>query len=147
MLRDVAAIPTNALGRPDMVICGYRIDDDDVVFDFDPQVFSMWIDSNAEVMVAGEFNNWLDNDGNGHVTGNFPQWAMQRVEDNHYTLHKKIADFQSKPKWQFKFVVNRNEWTEVPNTAKNRDESDGFLNLLLMIPPPVTNTVTVTKGN
>jgi serine/threonine protein kinase/Tfp pilus assembly protein PilF len=126
-------------------VCGYHIDKDDLVFDFDPRVFFMEVDSNAEVMVAGEFNRWLDNVG-GKITNSYPEWVMQPTDGNHYTLRKKIVDFQTKPQWQFKFVVNRSQWIEVLEAAQNRAEFNGFVNLTLAI-PPLTNAVTATTRN
>jgi eukaryotic-like serine/threonine-protein kinase len=120
-------------------IQGYRIDHDDVVFDFDPAVYDMSVAEGAEVQVAGEFNNWLDND-KGSITNSYPQWVMQRIDQNHYTLRRKIADFRERPQWQFKFVVDRNNWSEVPVSAQNRGELNGDANLVFTVPPLTTRT-------
>jgi hypothetical protein len=114
-------------------ICGYRIDNDSVVFDFDPRVFFMTIDHDAQVLVAGEFNSWLDAD-NGRITKSYPEWVMQRIDENHYTLRKKITELQGGPQLQFKFVVNCETWSEPPPGAINWAESGGFENLVLTIP-------------
>jgi hypothetical protein len=95
--------------------------------------------TDSEVLVAGKFNRWLDND-NGKITNSYPQWVMKQIDENHYTLRKKIADFREQPRWQFKFVVNREKWSEVPLGAENRVVLDGNVNLMLTIPTTTTNT-------
>jgi WD40 repeat protein/serine/threonine protein kinase len=116
-------------------VVGYHIDNDEVVFEFEPAVQGMKLAPDAEVLLAGEFNRWLDN-ANGSITNSYPQWVMQRIDDGRYMLRKKIADLRGQSQWQFRFVVDRNQWVEVPDASANRDESGGMANLIVRIPPP-----------
>jgi eukaryotic-like serine/threonine-protein kinase len=118
---------------------GYSIDKDDVVFMFEPAAYGTKMATDAEVLVAGDFNHWLDND-KGTITNDYPQWVMQRMDADHYVLRKKIAGFRQQPLWQFRFVVNKSQWPEVPDNARNSVGQDGFLNLALTIPPLTTKT-------
>jgi eukaryotic-like serine/threonine-protein kinase len=136
---------SNTTYRSQTDICGYRIDQGDVIFDFDPRVFSMSVASNAVVMVAGEFNGWLGL-MNGQALCDCPDWVMQRMDEDHYSLHKKITYFRSQSQWQFKFIINRSQWIQVSDSVKNRNEFGGFVNLVLTIPPQ-TNSVAATNEN
>ena len=120
--------PTNASAK----VFGYRVDSNEVVFVFEPAVFGVQIATNAQVYVAGDFNQWLGA-SDGRIHNPLPVWQMQRVADDRYELHMKLADFQQRPQWEFKFVVNLNQWIDVPSTALNRTTSEP-VNLTLTIP-------------
>ena len=120
-------------------VVGYHIDGDEVVFEFEPAMYGRRLAPDAKVFLAGEFNHWLDNT-NGRITNSYPQWVMQRMDDGHYTLHKPIADLRDRSQWQFRFVIDGQQWVEVPDSAVNRDELGGMANLILKIPPPTRKT-------
>ncbi len=124
--------PSNpAPGNPTAAALGYRVDAGEVVFVFEPAAFGVDIAADAPVHVAGNFNRWLDaSDGTIHPA---PAWQMQRVADHRYELHKQLADFHQRPQWEFKFVVNLNQWIEIPETALNRTAGQP-VNLTLTIP-------------
>ncbi len=113
-------------------VFGCRVDADEVVFVFEPAAFGVQIATNAQVYVAGDFNQWLGA-SEGRIHKPAPAWQMQRVADHRYELHKKLADFQQRPQWEFKFVVNLNQWIDVPSTASNRTTREP-VNLTLTIP-------------
>ena len=125
--------PSNpAPGNAAATVFGCRVDPDEVVFVFEPSVFGVQIATNAQVYVAGDFNQWLGA-SDGRIHNPAPAWQMQRVADDRYELHKKLADFLQRPQWEFKFVVNLNQWIDVPSTASNRTTSEP-VNLTLTIP-------------
>ena len=128
-----AGTPSNpTLSNAATTVFGYRIDPDEVVFIFEPAVFGVQIATNAPVYVAGDFNQWLGA-SEGRIHNPVPAWQMQRVADNRYELHKKIADLQQRLQWEFKFVVNLNQWIDVPSAALNRTTGEP-VNLTLTIP-------------
>jgi len=125
------ALPQPAPANPAATVLGCRIDADEVVFVFEPAAFGIQIAADAPVYVAGNFNRWLDaSDGTIHPA---PAWQMQRVAGDRYELHKQLADFQKRPQWEFKFVVNLNQWIEIPGTALNRTAGQP-VNLILTLP-------------
>ena len=125
-----ASIP--APSNSTTTVFGYRLDPDQVVFVFEPGRFGVQVASNATVHVAGNFNQWLGaSEGRIHILA--PGWQMQRVADNRYELRKKLADFQQRQQWEFKFVVNLTQWVEVPSNALNRSTGEP-VNLTLTIP-------------
>ena len=113
-------------------VFGCRVDPDEVVFVFEPAAFGVQIADDAQVHVAGDFNVWLGPNV-VKINNHLPAWQMQRVAPNRYELHKKLADFQQRPQWEFKFVVNLNQWIEPPSTAWNQTSGEP-LNLTLTIP-------------
>ena len=135
-----AANETSAPGTPPMpmpgkstaTVFGYRVDSNEVVFVFEPAVFGVQIATNARVHVAGDFNQWLGASA-GTLRNPAPAWQMRRVADDRYELRRQLADFSGQPQWQFKFVVNLNQWIDVPNTALNRTTGQP-VNLTLTIP-------------
>jgi DNA-directed RNA polymerase subunit RPC12/RpoP len=124
--------PSPAPGGPAATVLGYRVDADEVVFVFEPEAFGVQIAADAEVHVAGDFNQWLGASG-GKIHNPAPAWQMQRVAGSRYELHKKLANFDQRPQWEFKFVVNLSQWIDVPNTALNRTAGEP-VNLTLTIP-------------
>ena len=112
-------------------VFGYRVDTNEVVFVFEPAAYGVQIAADARVYVAGDFNQWLGA-SEGIIQNPASAWQMQRVADNRYELHKKLADFQQRPRWEFKFVVNLSQWIDVPGTALNRTTGEP-VNLTLTI--------------
>jgi hypothetical protein len=132
---DISASGSSSVPAPGKLagtVFGYRIDSNEVVFVFEPAVFGVQIATNARVHVAGDFNQWLDANA-GALRNPAPAWQMRRVADDRYELHRQLTDFNGQPQWQFKFVVNLNQWIDVPNTALNRTASEP-VNLTLSIP-------------
>ena len=115
---------------------GYRILNDEVVFDFRPADYE-WTTSNKDgkwvrlsevnikkVCVAGEFNGWEKD-----------QWVLQKAADlDHYELRRKLSEFTGKSEYQFKFVINGDTWVEPPADAANRVSVGGnVFNLYLTL--------------
>jgi DNA-directed RNA polymerase subunit RPC12/RpoP len=125
-------LPNPAPSNSAATVFGCRVDADEVVFVFEPAAFGVQIAADAQVYVAGDFNQWLGA-SDGKIHNPAPAWQMQRVADNRYELHKKLADFHQRPLWEFKFVVNLSQWIDVPNKALNRTASEP-VNLTLTIP-------------
>jgi len=100
---------------------GYRIEGDEVVFEFRAADYAgttdhetgRWTDmaelSIDTVVVAGGFNDWSRD-----------AWPMSQVSDGVYELRKDVSLFVGKEAWQFKFVVNGLRWVEPPGDASNR---------------------------
>jgi hypothetical protein len=115
---------------------GYRIANDEVVFDFRPTDYE-WTTSNQggkrvrlsevsieKVCVAGEFNGWEKD-----------KWVLEKAAvPGHYELHRKLSEFNGKTEYQFKFVINGESWVEPPTDAANRvSEGGNTFNLYLMV--------------
>ncbi|WP_445453953.1 DUF2268 domain-containing putative Zn-dependent protease [Flavobacterium sp. 25HG05S-40] len=99
------------------VIYGYRIENNDVVFEYKiPK--SMDKSLIKTVTIAGTFNNWNPNDSNYIMTFNNKDKYELRFSKNKFNI--------SKPE-QFKFVINENGWQNPPETALNVDGKDGNL--------------------
>jgi len=136
LLREAKAMSINEkiwLNNPgNWDVLGYRFDRDEVVFVFEPAAFGVQIPTNAQVQVAGDFNEWLGASG-GKINNPAPAWQMQPMAAGRYELRKKIVDFIQRPQWEFKFVVNLSQWLEPPSEALNQTVGDPA-NLTLTIP-------------
>ncbi|NJL14199.1 MAG: hypothetical protein HC913_15105 [Microscillaceae bacterium] len=114
---------TDTLPHQEKEEMGYRIENGQVVFEFDlrdyqqatqdgqHQVYDFRDLDVVEVAVAGEFNNW-SKDG----------WKMRQIDDYRFQLRKKLKDFDGKFEWQYKFIVNEKYWVEPPVKARNQVE-------------------------
>jgi DNA-directed RNA polymerase subunit RPC12/RpoP len=100
-------------------VLGYRLGNGEVVFVFEPAAFGVQVASNALVHVAGDFNQWLG--------------ASDGSIRNRFELRRNLADFQQRPQWEFKFVVDSARWIEPPGNALNRSAGKP-VNLTLTIP-------------
>lgn len=99
----------------------YYFDGDEVVFEFDRRVYEKAIrasDSTAvdfsdlpvlEVAVTGNFNRWSE-----------AGWRMQRIDEFHFRLRKKLEDFTDAPNWQFKFLINGMYWASPESAIKKK---------------------------
>jgi predicted aspartyl protease len=114
-------------------VIGCRVDHDEVVFVFEPSAYGAQIAADAQVHVAGDFNQWL-NASEGKINNPLPAWQMQRLAGDRYELHKQLSDFQQHPQWEFKFVVNLSQWIDAPSVASNQTTGDKHMNLTLTIP-------------
>jgi len=114
-------------------VIGYRIDSDEVVFLFDPSTYGIKVDTDEVVHVAGDFNQWLGA-SEGKINKPAPDWQMQQVSGDRYELRRKLADFQQRPNWNFKFIVNLSHWIDAPSNASNQTTGDRNMNLTLTIP-------------
>lgn len=132
---------------------GYRIEGDEVVFEFDMRDYERLSSSQGrefdfkdidikKITVAGEFNNWSQ-DG----------WTMHKITPEIYQLRKKLSDFRGKLEWQYKFVINGSYWVEPPSEAKNVKSFSPWLNrhrnLVLNVTEPSIkgNTTFRLKGH
>lgn len=119
---------------------GYRIDGDDVIFEFDPRDYDVArmadgsLGQVAElaavnrVAIAGPFNDWEPRD---------EEWVMERVLRNRFELRKSLDHFEGRHEWPFKFVVNDQIWVSAPRAADNKEvviEDTATYNLLLVNP-------------
>jgi 1,4-alpha-glucan branching enzyme len=126
---------------------GYRIEGDEVVFVFDVREYQKaneWQHLDFaeleihKVAIAGEFNNWRKQG-----------WTMHKVDKFIYELRKKLKDFEGKPTWEYKFVINEKYWIEPPRTAPNRvNDEDSQNNLVFTTIKPSLkgNTMFRLKG-
>jgi serine/threonine protein kinase len=122
LLREAEALAINEkiwLNHPGKLdVLGYRFDRDEVVFVFEPAAFGVQVAANSQVCVAGDFNQWLGA-SDGKIKSIVPAWQMQQVASNRYELRKKLVDFIQWPQWEFKFVVNLNQWMDPPTKTLN----------------------------
>jgi hypothetical protein len=117
-------------------VLGYRIANDEVVFDFRPADYE-WTTSDQggkrvhlnevgieKVCVAGEFNGWEKD-----------KWVLWKsAVPGHYELHRKLSEFTGKTEYQFKFIINGETWVEPPTDAANQvSDSGSIFNLYLTI--------------
>ena len=106
---------------------GYSIAGRQIRFIFSEKIYGKNIPKTAKVVVAGNFNGW-DNGGRGG------QWQLRDDDDD--GVWEVGADFSSlKPAagergLQFKFVINENDWLNMPDNAPNpADDGRGHTNL------------------
>jgi serine/threonine protein kinase len=122
LLREAEALAINEkiwLNNPGKLdVLGYRFDRDEVIFVFEPAAFGVQVAANSQVSVAGDFNQWLGASA-GKIKSIVPAWQMQQVASNRYELRKQLVDFIQWPQWEFKFVVNLNQWMEPPTKTLN----------------------------
>ena len=103
----------------------YRIEGDEVVFNFDASDYKKFTKTNSafrlklneinieEVTVSGGFNDWSEN-----------KWKMKKTGKYTYELRKKLADFEDEFSWEFKFVINNKYWAEPDKEFNNIIESE-----------------------
>lgn len=100
---------------------GYKLTDNEVVFIYklgkseDEKAIS-------KLTVAGSFNGWNPNDEN---------YIMTLKQDRTFELHFLKSKFEKGKEYQFKFVMNTNNWLGVPEKALNIDGNSG--NLVLKV--------------
>lgn len=121
-------------------VFGYLIDNDDVVFDFDPRDYDFArmadgslglvesISSITRVSLAGPFNEWdpLDSD-----------WIMRRTVRDRFQLRIPLTNFAGRREWPFKFVINDRIWVSAPTAADNKEvviEDTATYNLIFVNP-------------
>jgi hypothetical protein len=90
---------------------GYTITKTEVIFDFKPHIENLDIKT---VTVAGVFNGWNPQN---------KAYDMQKVDDK-YLLALPLKDFQKGKTYEFKFVINRSEWQNIPEDAKNTKDGN-----------------------
>ncbi len=132
-----------------MNVFGYRIVQDDIIFEFDARDFDLARLANGalgqvadiptihRVAIAGPFNAWDPRD---------PDWIMQRVR-NRFELRKPLTDFAGRYEWPFKFVINDLIWVSAPAMADNKEvvvEDTATYNLLLINPQEVEDPTAQT---
>jgi len=105
----------------DSGIVGYKIISGEIVFRFEPSLYShatrndngQWQTLESikinDVSVAGDFNNWSRN-----------SWKMHPGEDGLYEYAAPLQEFRQREEWKFKFVINEFFWVEPPKDALNK---------------------------
>jgi hypothetical protein len=105
-------------------IGGYRIEQDEVVFVFNPYEhndyltsYGMW-KSKPDVKIktvtlCGEFNSWMTND----------KLHVMKPVGNTYEYRMKLSEFKGKTKIEFKYVVNKKYWAEPNSYFSNLTQS------------------------
>ncbi len=121
-------------------VYGYRMDGDEVVFEFDPRDYDVArmadgslgqvadVPSVNRVAIAGPFNEWDPRD---------EDWIMTRVMRNRFELRKALDHFEGRHEWPFKFVINEQIWVSAPRMADNKEvviEDTATYNLLFANP-------------
>ncbi|MCO5045585.1 MAG: protein kinase [Kiritimatiellae bacterium] len=121
-------------------IYGYTLDNNDVVFIFNPEAYTLArhedgrlvniseIEIIHRVQVSGAFNAWKKDAA---------AWRMANVGHNQFELRRKIEDFKNHAAWPFKFLVNGEYWVGAPAQAENREvvvSDTATFNLVLLNP-------------
>ena len=71
-----------------------------------------------KITIAGEFNGWNPNDDN---------YKMTLGSNKTFEYHLPKSKLEKGKEYQFKFVMNGNNWLPVPEKALNVDEKSGNL--------------------
>ena len=117
---------------------GYRVENDFVIFSFNPTQFEEttdgmtgWRKNMAEenikqVYLAGDFNNWEPKNKN---------YLMEKNGDV-YELKMPITKFTDKKIHEFKFVINGRKWVEPKPDMINKTQSGSWMgnnNLMIIL--------------
>lgn len=96
---------------------GYKLTNDEVVFIYK---LDQSDDEKAvmKITIAGEFNGWNPNDDN---------YKMTLGSNKTFEFHLPKSTLEKGKEYQFKFVMNGNNWLPVPEKASNVDEKNGNL--------------------
>lgn len=103
-------------------IYGYKIVNDNVIFSYEHDK-SLDADLIKSVSIAGTFDDWNPNDKN---------YQMIRKTKNIFEFSISKSQFEKDKTHLFKFVINKNSWTEAPKNALNIENSANK-NLILKI--------------
>jgi hypothetical protein len=128
---------------------GYRIEEENVVFIFQPQLYSHYSArdgvvkqiknlSITSVAVGCEVNVW-----------SVAEWRMNKVNAYWYELRVPYSIFEKKTQWEFKFFVNNEYWVEpasgmttiipIPTAEQNTTKRYNFV---ATIPQPTVQQYT-----
>ncbi|NCC51853.1 MAG: hypothetical protein EOM20_11630 [Spartobacteria bacterium] len=132
-------VPTPVVVQQDNIF-GYRIEGDQVVFEFDPREYHtarmadgslgplQSVEDIYTVNVAGPFNDWIKDDAD---------WSLGKLSRNQFVLRKAVSNFAARAEWPFKFVINNAIWVGAPPKAENKmvvAEDTATYNLILTNP-------------
>jgi hypothetical protein len=104
-----------------MKTIGYKIVKNHVIFSYN--LLPSQKDTKT-VSIAGSFNGWIPN---------LTNFTMKKVSDIKFELAVPIAQFEKGKIYQFKFVLDGNNWQDPPFEAKNTLEEGGYTNLSLRL--------------
>jgi Glycogen recognition site of AMP-activated protein kinase/Carbohydrate-binding module 48 (Isoamylase N-terminal domain) len=122
----------------------YFLDDEDVVFEFDPQVYEQAVRilglekadfadlGILQIAVGGQFNNW-----------SAEGWKMQRIDDKRYQIRKPLKAFKDAPNWQFRLLINSNYWLPLDSALLKK----GIMGLYDIENPNAPAPVASDSGN
>ena len=82
------------------------------------------LDRQVRVFLGGDMNQW------GKAVGQ-SQWELKPICDGPETTYELCVPLERIPdtnKFAFKFVTDKGEWLDVPDSAPNRVEREGALN-------------------
>lgn len=123
-IQEVRLLP----GRPDKLLRGYLIAGPTLKFQFDERTYGVNLAPTTRVAVAGNFNWWTADGGRGGV------WQLTDEDDDDvWELSVPVDDLpypEREPFPMFRFVINGNQWMNVPAGAANRvRDPNGNINL------------------
>ncbi len=99
------------------VVFGYNKTQDNLVFTYTLDKAQTNIKS---VAIAGNFNEWKPN---------IADYQLQKINDTTFELKFPLSKFEKGKAYQFKFVLNGDNWQEPPANAENVSSEGGYLNL------------------
>jgi hypothetical protein len=139
-------LPESLLAEDNM---GYRMEEENVVFIFQPQLYSQYSTRDGvvkkienlnitSVAVGCEVNAW-----------SVVEWRMNKINAYWYELRVPYSIFEKKTQWEFKFFVNNEYWVEpasgmtniVPISAGGQNTTKRY-NLVATIPQPAVQQFT-----
>lgn len=101
---------------------GYKMVGENIVFTFDATEAAT-PEPVKSVTLAGSFNEW--NPAN-------ERYDLKLISNKTYALSLPLSTFEKAKKYSFKFVVNRNQWQDGADNAKNvDDENNGNLTFMV----------------
>ena len=98
-------------------IVGYTSNENDIIFKYQLEKSQSYV---TKVSIAGSFSNWNPKD---------EKFALKKISDWQYELSIPKTNFEKGKIYQFKFVLNENQWMTAPYTAKNIETDGGVVNL------------------
>ncbi|TVP80637.1 MAG: glycoside hydrolase family 1 [Puniceicoccaceae bacterium] len=84
------------------------------------------LDRKVRVFLGGDFNHWGDAIGK-------PEWELKPISDDaetSYELRVPLKQIPTDGKFAFKFVTDRGDWLDVPDSAPNRVTKAGVANFI-----------------
>ena len=122
----------------------YFLDEEEVVFEFDRQVYEKEVRASGiakadfadlgilQVARSGNFNNWSE-----------AGWKMRRIDDNRFQIRKRLDDFKDAPNWQFRFLINGSYWLPLDSALLKK----GILGLYDIQKPHLPAPIVSDSGN
>lgn len=104
--------------------CRYYRRKNSWVFEIRSNRYPQLLDRKVRVFLGGDFNQWANAIGKA-------EWELKPITGDAETTYKLRVPLKLIPregKFDFKFVTEKGDWLDVPDSAPNRVERDGVAN-------------------